>query len=282
MATPDRLLLSDAKPDPGPSTDVLAFFALTFLPTAPMWALSALTPVQFMPELPFSAVAVVCPAAAALILTTRRRGAKAALALLKRAVDVRRIRLKRGWAPLILIMPVCGVATFMASRLSGSDIPDPQFSAVTAVALFLLFLVSAMAEELGWSGFAIGPLQARWGALPAALALGGVWAIWHYPALLQAQHPVAWIGWWTLGAVTMRVVMVWLFNNTGHSVFGAAVFHAISNLCWQLYPVHGSDFSPCLNGLALAAVALAAVWGWGPNTLSSWGWRAPAGRAAGG
>ena len=55
----------------------------------------------------------------------------------------------------------------------------------------------------------------------------------------------------------MRVIMVWLFNRAGGSVFGVAVFHAVSNLCWQLFPVHGSWFDPRLNGLLMGVVACA-------------------------
>jgi len=34
------------------------------------------------------------------------------------------------------------------------------------------FFLSGVAEELGWSGYALEPLQARWGALRAALIIG--------------------------------------------------------------------------------------------------------------
>jgi len=39
-----------------------------------------------------------------------------------------------------------------------------------------------------------------------------------------------------------------------------AVFHAMSNLCWQLFPEQGSWFDPRLNGGLLAVVAAAAMW----------------------
>ena len=256
---------------------VMAFFALTVLLTTPFWLLSAMTKVELLPGLPIAAAAVVCPAAAAFILTCRRGGLSAGGRLLAGALDAGRIRAKAWWLPLVLLSPCVTIATFLVMRLGGSPIPDPQFAPLEAAALFLLFLISALAEELGWSGFAIGPLQARWGALPAALVVGAVWAVWHYPALAQAHRSLAWIGWWTLATVATRVIIVWLFNNAGRSVFAAALFHAMTNLGWQLYPVHGSWFDPRLNGLILAAVALAVVLLWGPATLNS----SPARRAAG-
>ena len=37
-------------------------------------------------------------------------------------------------------------------------------------------------------------------------------------------------------------LIVWLCNNTGQSVFAAALFHATLNLTWMLFPVYGSHF----------------------------------------
>ena len=260
---------------------MLAFFALTLLLTIPFWVLDALAQVQLMPGITLAALAVVCPAVAALILSYRTAGRAGAVALLKRAFDLRRIRSKRWWAVILLLSPAITVAAFVALRLGGSPVPDPHIGLLTVVGLSLVFLVAAQAEELGWSGFATERLQTRWGALGAALAIGVVWALWHYPALLMADRSAAWIGWWTLGTVATRVIMVWLFNNTGRSVFGAAVFHAMSNLAWQVFPVRGSYFDQRLDGLILAGVALAVILLWGPSTLSSWGWRARSVREAG-
>jgi len=256
---------ADAKDSPtGPDLPIgarslLAYFGLTFLLTAPFWVLSAVSGKQLLPGLPLAALAVICPAIAALVLSWRFGGVTAAQALLKRALDFRRVRAKAWWLPILLISPAVSAAVFLILRLGGSAVPVPQISLLPTAALFVVFLVCAISEELGWSGFALGPLQARLGAVPAGLILGAVWAVWHYPALLQAHRAADWIAWWTLGTVAMRLIMVWLFNKTGGSVFGAAVFHAVSNLCWQMFPVQGSWFDPRLNGLLMGGLALATV-----------------------
>ncbi len=53
--------------------------------------------------------------------------------------------------------------------------------------------------------------------------------------------------------------MVWLYHRTGRSVFGVVVFHAVSNVCWQLFPVQGSFFDPRVNTLFLALVAAVVI-----------------------
>lgn len=237
--------------------EILAFFGLTFLLTAPFWAISAASGKQLMPGLPMAALAVICPAAAALFLSWRLGGMAGGRALLMRSLDFGRVRPRAWWLPMVLISPAVGAASFLILRYSGSGVPDPQIGILAAAALFGVFLVSALCEELGWSGFALDPLQARLGVLPAALIIGAVWAAWHYPALVQAHRSAGWIAWWTLGTVSMRLVMVWLYNKTGGSVFGVATVHAVSNLCWQLFPVHGSWFDPRLNGVIMGGVALA-------------------------
>lgn len=244
-----------------PKGSPAAFFALVLALTIPFWLLGAATGISLMPGLPIAALAVVCPMLAALILTLRSDGPGGARALLSRALDARRIGATGWWAAILLIVPAVSVACALVLRAQGLAVPPPQFELVPVLSLFAFFLVGALFEELGWSGYAIGPLQARWGALRASLILGGVWAAWHFIPLVQAHRSVAWIAWWTLGTVATRVQMVWLFNRTGRSVFGQALFHAISNLSWQLFPVQGSFWDPRVYGPIMAVTALAMVIG---------------------
>ncbi len=56
--------------------------------------------------------------------------------------------------------------------------------------------------------------------------------------------------------------MVWLYNHTGKSVFVAALFHAMINLTWQLFPIDGSYYDPRVTGLIAAGVALLVAVSW--------------------
>jgi hypothetical protein len=80
--------------------------------------------------------------------------------------------------------------------------------------------------------------------LAEQLLMGIVWAAFHYVALLQANRSLIWIAWWSLWTVALRVIIVWVYNNTGKSVFAASLFHATINVTWQLFPVRGSFFDP--------------------------------------
>jgi len=244
----------------------LAFFLLVFALSIPFLAIGAVTGIQLLPGLPVAALMAVCPAMAALILTHRDHVAAGAKALLKRAFDYQRVREKIWYAPILLLMPGVMALSFGVMRWSGVPVPAPQIAIVPALVLCVAFFTSASAEELGWSGYVIDSMQERWGAVPASIMVGFAWAVFHYVALLQARRSMVWIAWWSLWTVALRVIIVWLYNNAGKSVFAAALFHTTINVTWQWFPIQGSFFDPRITGAITAFVAAAVITFWGPRS----------------
>jgi uncharacterized protein len=158
--------------------------------------------------------------------------------------------------------------SYSAIRLMGVSIPAPAFSIGKVLTLFVAFFIGALCEELGWSGYATDPLQERFGALRGALLLAVALAVWHYVPLLQVHRSLWFIAWWFLNTVAYRVIIVWLYNNTGRSVFVAALFHTMIDLTWQLFPINGSYYDQRVTGLITAIVAGMVVIVWGPRTLA--------------
>ncbi|WP_187414678.1 CPBP family intramembrane glutamic endopeptidase [Nonomuraea sp. PA05] len=251
-----------------PARSPLAFFALVFLLTVPFLALHALSDAQLLPGLPPAALAVVCPVTAAMILEHRRGGRASVGALLRRSFDFARIPAKGWYVPILLLHPAVLVASYAYLRLSGVEVPGPRISLVPVLAMGTAFFAAALCEELGWTAYAVDALRERWSAPATALIVGSVWAVWHWPALLQAHRTVSWIAWWSLATVAMRVIMVWLYENTGRSVFAVTLFHMVSNLGWQVFPVHGSYFDQPSVAVLLALVAVVIVVIREPGTLA--------------
>ena len=247
---------------------VCLYFLLTIVLSLPFWLLGALVSRQLLPALPLSALGVVCPAAAAAILSYRENGTRGVRDLLKRSVDFGRVKSKAWYLPTILLMPLVSLAAYGVMRVMGAPLPAPQITAAKTLGLFLVFSVGAICEELGWSGYAIDPLQERLGAFWASLIVGVAWAAWHFIGLAEAHRSLEFVAWWTLATISMRVIVVWLYNNTGRSVFVAALVHAMSNLAWQLFPVNGSFYDPRVTGLILVLVAALIVVVWGSKTLT--------------
>ncbi len=243
----------------------LQYFLLVFVLTIPFWLLSWLTNIELMPGLPIAAFAVICPLIAAVILVYRQSKTAGVVALFKRSFDFKHVK-NRWWYLLsVLLIPLISAAAFLIQRLTGTLVPDPQIKLVPTLLLFIVFFIGAVCEETGWSGYAIDPLQNRWGELRASLLLGVVWAVWHYIPLAQEHCAVDWVAWWTLWTVCSRIIMVWFYNHSGKSVFITVLYHMTSNVVWQLYPVNGSYFDPRMFGIITALVAVIIIFIWEPR-----------------
>ncbi|CAN5124407.1 hypothetical protein BH11PSE10_BH11PSE10_09810 [soil metagenome] len=265
---------------------LLTFFALVFALSVPFWWIGSATDLQLMPGLSVSVLMAFGPMVAALVLVHRESGMTGVRKLLKRSVDFRRITDRRWYLPILLLMPLTSLAVYGVMRGLGLPLPAPaDLSVVPALLMLLAFFVGALGEELGWSGYVLDPLQRRWNAFQAGLILGVVGVAWHLVPLLFVMHRgPAWIAWWCLYAVAFRVLVVWLFNNTGGSVFAVALFHATLNLSFMLFPVNGSHFDMRLGGIVMACLATAATVLWGATTLARYsigGRRRPVQIAAG-
>ncbi len=220
--------------DPARSADDLAprspllFIVLTFVLAVPFLVLSGATGIEILPRLPIAAFMAACPAAAARYWcwpSAALRGNRAAWT--RRPCRAGSAPMVRGRVSAQALAEVCGLRRHPLGRRG-----RPAAGLLhrhDAWAVRLLPDWRAVRGARLW-GYAIDPLQQRWGALGAAVFLGLVWAAFHYIALLQTHRSAAWIAWWTLGTVATRVLIVWLYNGAGRSVPAAVLFHAMGNL----------------------------------------------------
>ncbi|HLO30205.1 MAG TPA: hypothetical protein VK249_13765 [Anaerolineales bacterium] len=96
------------------------FFLLVFALSVPISLAGILFDLELAPGLPVSAIVVTfCPMIAALILVFRENKTAGMTELLKRAFDLKRIKAKVWYMPLILLMPVVMALEYGLLRLMG-------------------------------------------------------------------------------------------------------------------------------------------------------------------
>lgn len=85
-------------------------------------------------------------------------------------------------------------------------------------------------EEVGWTGFALQPMQERYGPLVGAALLGVVWALWHLPLFIWPglYSTPFWI--YVLMLVGLRLLIATLANWSGFGIAVAILTHAASTL----------------------------------------------------
>jgi len=241
---------------------VVPFLALVFALSAVFYllgprigGLSALTGA----EVPGSALMFVCPAIAAVLLV-HRQGADGGVRHWLRASFRRPGAERAAWyAPTVLLLPAIMGVSYLVARCQGIVLPHPRVAWSTAPTLVVVYLVSALCEELGWTAYATEPLQRRCGALGAAVTIGSAWAAWHVIPYWQAGHPASWIAWQCLFTVAFRIVLMWLYNNTRNSLAATVLGHASYDVAWSLFPNAGSQYDPAVTGILTTLVAMGAA-----------------------
>ncbi|WP_181143807.1 type II CAAX endopeptidase family protein [Streptomyces cinnamoneus] len=238
----------------------MRFFALLLVLSVPFWVLGAVveSPEAMPMGMPLSAFMFVCPFTAAVVLVRREEGPAGPRRLLRRLFWFRGAGNGLWFALAVLVMPVLMLASYVFLRLAGMPLDGARSPFLALPVLLVVFLVSAAGEEAGWLGYALDPLQDRWGALRAAAATGTVWAAWHVGPWLQV-HGVAWTAGWFLFTVFARVLIVWLYNRTRGAVLSGILFHAMINVSSSLFPDVGAWQVPAVLAVLTAVVAGCAV-----------------------
>jgi hypothetical protein len=65
-----------------------------------------------------------------------------------------------------------------------------------------------------------------------------------------------------------RILFVWLYNNTGKSVFATILFHATINVTTVVLPSYGWPYDPFAAFVITAIVAAGVIYLWGSSTLA--------------
>jgi uncharacterized protein len=247
----------------------LQFFLLVFALSIPFWLLGFIVKgaTESLPiKLPISALMAFCPFIAAAILVYKKQKMQGVKDLLKQAFDFKKITDTRWYVPIVFLMPILAILSYWYKN--EAVIPaKTHLSILTIFLFFIVFFIGAIVEEVGWSGYIINPLQNQFGALKASIILGIVWAIWHIIPYSQAGQTPIWIFWQCFGTVFLRIIMVWIFNNTGKSVFGMVLFHTMINLSPFLMPNNGTHYDPFIFCLLLMGVVAIVVFFWDSKTF---------------
>ena len=238
-----------------------SFVLLLLALSLPFWVAAARTRRSLAPGLPVSALMAVCPAIAAVLLSGWQGGAVAVRALLREPLDYWKVQDPRWFVVALALKPAVMVVSYALMRWTGMTVPSPHLTIVLVAATFAVFFIAAVAEEIGWTAYLTDRMTRCSQMLPAAIAVGIVWAAWHLVPLSQANRSPVWIAWHALETVASRVLIVWLYDSNQRCVFLAVLYHASDNVSWLLFPEWGSHYSPGITGPISAAVAFAALAG---------------------
>lgn len=160
----------------------------------------------------------------------------------RRTINFRQISLK-WYLVILLIFPLVFTLSLLTDAwLNGRMTELPMLAKISANPLMLIgfvlssFIAGALSEELGWRGFALDRLQARWNPLISSLILAFFWWAWHLPLFFisgTSQHQLGFgsLDFWvfTLNILPLTLIMTWAYNKNQRSILSAVLLHMAYN-----------------------------------------------------
>ena len=121
-------------------------------------------------------------------------------------------------------------------RLCGFTFSSDWQITPALIVTFVVFLCGAMAEELGYTGYATPALLRRVSPVGAGLILGVPWALWHLPSMIAVGQPIGLVLWGLAATIAIRVIYVLIYARGGGSLFAIVLLHALLNTGRSAFP----------------------------------------------
>ena len=234
---------SEAEGSGGP---LVTFFLLTYLVTWVSWlAAWAISDGGFARSglwmVPFY-FGVFAPAFVAVGLTYRREGGSGVRALLGRLVQWE-VGL-RWYVFALTYFAAIKLAAALIHRLATGEWPrfgDEPLYIMLAATIGSTLLFGQLGEEVGWRGYALPRLAARYGLASASIVVGIIWAAWHLPLFFipgtettGQSFPI-----YLLSVTAISVAIAWLYEHTNGSLFLTMLMHSAVNNTKDIVPSAG-------------------------------------------
>jgi membrane protease YdiL (CAAX protease family) len=215
------------------------------------------------------------PMLAAIVMTALTGGRVGLRELWSR---ITRWRVAWPYAAFALLSPVVlFLLAAVAMRLVQGEWPDlrllgqANYLPYLGWAVLPIWIITfGFGEEIGWRGFALPRLQAKFGVSKATLILALLWFLWHVPSFFYHETYIG-MGWilvpgMLVGVLFGAVLFTWLYNGSSGSILMVALWHGLFDLLTA--SAAGRDFIPIVTSVGVIAWGLFVA-----NTHRRWGFR---------
>lgn len=205
----------------------------------------------------------LAPSLVALWLTARAGGNSGVTALLGRMFEW---RVGARWYVFAVgYMAVIKLTVALVYRVATGAWPRFGHEAWYIIAAAMVLSTPTQAgEEIGWRGYVLPRLAARFGLARGSVLLGPIWACWHLPLFFMPgidKYGQS-FALWTLQVTALSVALAWLYARTRGSLLLVMLLHAAGNNSLGIVPsaVPGATNPLALSTSLVGWLTLALLW----------------------
>lgn len=217
---------------------LFTYFVLTYVVAWSFWLAASIT-VPAVPRTLLFLLGAFAPGFVSLWFTAREKGRDGVAALFRRLVQW---EIPAGW----YIFAIGYIATIkltvaVVHRVATGAWPpfgEEPWYLMLAATLASTLIGGQAGEELGWRGYALPRLAARFGLGSAGVVLGVIWACWHIPFFFISSADTAGQSFplYLLQVTAVSVAMTWLYAHTRGSLLPVMLMHAAVNNTKDIVP----------------------------------------------
>jgi uncharacterized protein len=181
----------------------------------------------------------------------------------KRLVSLRLIR--PGYLPIILLlMPFALLLSTVLSVLVGRSAEQFRFSGEFARMLPTILLAPTF-EELGWRGYGMDSLRAKFNMMTATLLFSVLWAMWHMPLFFidsNYQHGLLemspiYVANFFVSVLPAAILINWLYYKNNRSIVAAILFHMTLVATSEVFQTE--QFTKCIVTGVLLVISILVI-----------------------
>ena len=242
------------------------FFLAAYLATWISWFLAAyagsregLEPYAVL--LNFVGLAGPCAVALVLVLTSGNQTLKCDLK--DRLLNLRRIH--SAYLILAILLPFAVIcSSIFLSLWLGQSTDQFQLAGganLAAMVVLALFLAPVL-EEMGWRGYGVDSLRAKFGMMASTLLFAVLWCVWHAPLVLIGgtyQNQLAtmdnpmFVTNFFVSIIPAGIITNWFYYKNNRSIPAAVVVHSMLNAASVL--LNAGQVAKCIATLLYAGTA---------------------------
>jgi membrane protease YdiL (CAAX protease family) len=244
------------------------YFVLVFILTWTPWFCAAHYSYQRGMDLfsnLFALLGLLGPLFAALIMISSSGSQDLKRDFMERLASFRLIR--PGYLPVILLlMPVALFLSTWLSVVVGRSADQFRFSGGLATMLPIILLAPTF-EELGWRGYGMDSLRAKFGMMKATLLFIVLWAMWHVPLFfidrnyqhgLWEMNPMYVVNFF-VSVLPAAILINWLYYKNNRSILAAILFHMTLVATSEAFQTQ--QFTKCIVTIVLLAISTLVIVG---------------------
>jgi membrane protease YdiL (CAAX protease family) len=115
-----------------------------------------------------------------------------------------------------------------------------------------IILLAPTFEELGWRGYGMDSLRAKFGMMKATLLFSALWAMWHVPLFFidhSYQHGLwnsspIYVANFFVSIIPAAILMNWVYYKNNRSIVAAILFHMALDATAEAFQTE--QFTKCI------------------------------------